>query len=383
MTVRVLMLNYEYPPLGGGAANATRYLLEEFAGRGRPTIDLVTSSPDGYREGSIADNVDVYRLDVGKRERHYWTQPEILRYSWKAYRKSRELGAKREYDLVHAWFGVPCGAVARALGTPYLVALRGSDVPGYNDRFARQYVLLKPLIRRVWRDADAVIANSSGLRDLARETAAVPIDVIPNGVAVDEFEPIYRDSDRDLLRVLCVSRLIERKGIGALVDAVAHLDVDLTVTIVGEGDLEDGLRSRARRRGVDDRVTFAGYVPHDRIHEYYERADVFALPSFNEGMSNTVLEAMAAGLPVVTTDTGGTDELIRDNGYVVRAGDPASIATALAAYADDRTLIRTHGENSRAIAEDMSWTAVADEYLATYERIRAENRPVRRPVTRS
>ncbi len=369
--MRVLMLNYEYPPLGGGAANATRYLLREFSERPELTVDLVTSSPGGYREESPSATVDRYRLDVSKRDRHYWRQSEIARYAWKAYRKCRELEATREYDLVHAWFGVPSGVVARLLEPPALVALRGSDVPGYNDRFAAQYVLLKPLIRRVWRDAAAVVANSRGLRELALETADVPIDVIPNGVAVEEFEPVYHERDR--LRVLCVSRLIARKGLGALVDAVAELaargGLDVELTIVGEGELAGSLRTRAERRGVADRVTFAGYVPHDEIHRYYEAADVFALPSHNEGMSNTILEAMAAGLPIVTSDTGGTAELLGDNGIVVRAGDPTSIATALETYAADRDLLGRHGRESRSIAEEMSWTAVADRYLETYDEI--------------
>ena len=366
------MLNYEFPPLGGGAANANRYLLAEFASDPNLEVDLVTSSPSEYREESFADNVTIYRLDVGKEAIHYWTQPEILRYSWKAYHKSRELEDETDYDLVHAWFGVPSGVVARALGLPYVAALRGSDVPGYNERFSIQYVALKPLIRKVWRDAAAVIANSRGLRELAWETADVSIDVIPNGVAVDEFEPIYRDRDR--LQVLCVSRLIERKGIRYLIEAAVELDVELM--IVGEGNQEEALRHLARDLGIEDRVTFTGYVPHDEIHGYYEDTDVFVLPSFNEGMSNTVLEAMAAGLPIVTTDTGGTAELLDDNGYVVRAGDSHSIAEALSRYVRDGEKLRRHGRNSRAIAETMSWTNVAEQYRDAYDDVRTRTMAV-------
>ncbi len=364
------MCNYEFPPLGGGAANANEYLLSALADRSGVAVDLVTSSPEGYREERFGDDVRVIRLDVGKEAVHYWTQAEILRYSWRAYRKARSLSNQNDYDVVHAWFGVPSGIIARLLGLPYVVALRGSDVPGYNDRFAAQYVLLKPLIRRIWRDAEAVVANSSGLRDLALETADVPIDVIPNGVAVEEFEPADhagRTDPDEPMCVLCVSRLIERKGIRYLLEAVADLDVSLTV--VGDGDRSAALRQRAVRLGIDDRVTFAGYVPHEEIHDYYESADVFVLPSKNEGMSNTVLEAMAAGLPVVMTDTGGAAELIDGNGIVVGSGDSDAIASALLAYDRDRNLRVEHGRISRTIAESMSWEAVADQYLRTYEAV--------------
>lgn len=359
------MLNYEYPPLGGGAANANQYLLEGYTDLDGLEVDLVTASSDGYREESLGENVRIYRLDVSKDAVHYWTQAEVLRYSWRAFRKSRELVGAVEYDLVHAWFGVPSGVIARGLGLPYIVALRGSDVPGYNERFAWQYAALRPLIRHVWGEAEAIVANSSGLRDLALETRQIDIDVIPNGVALDEFEPRYHV--RETLQVLCVSRLVARKGIRYLVEAARSVDVELT--IVGEGDREEALKRQAADLGLGDRVTFAGYVPHDRIGSYYEEADVFVLPSFNEGMSNTMLEAMAAGLPVVTTDTGGTEELVDGNGFVVPAGDAEAIANALAAYADDPDRRRNHGRRSREIAARMDWTSMADAYRETYRRV--------------
>lgn len=373
------MLNYEFPPLGGGAANANYHLLREFADRADLAVDLVTSSPERYREEKFADNSLVYRLNVNKSGVHYWTQREILRYSWKAYRKSREL--HRDYDLVHAWFGIPSGMIARLLGVPYIVALRGSDVPGYNERFTWQYALLRPIIRKVWRDAEAVIANSEDLRELALETADIPIEVIPNGVDVDAFEPTYHD--RDSLHLLCVARLIERKGIRHLIEGVADLDVQLT--IVGEGEKEAELRALAASLGVDDQVTFVGHVPHAKIHEYYEAADVFVLPSNNEGMSNTVLEAMAAGVPIVVTDTGGTKELVDGNGIVVPKQSATGIAQAIAHYQDNRELILEHGEVSRKIATKMSWSNVAEQYDNVYDRIvgeREEASAEKAPVSR-
>jgi len=360
------MLNYEFPPLGGGAANATRYLLEEFSHRDDLTVDLVTSSPDEDKTETFADNVTLYKLDVRKDAVHYWTQPEILRYSWKAYRKCKSLFVEKDYDLIHAWFGVPCGGIARLLGKPYLVALRGSDVPGYNERFEWHYVILKPVIRKIWTDSSAVIANSDGLRDLAHETADINIEVIPNGVAVDEFNPNYRE--RDSIQALCVSRLIKRKGIEYLIQAVHRVD-NTTLVIVGEGNQEDHLQELVHTLGIDNRVTFTGYINHDRIHEYYESADLFVLPSFNEGMSNTLLEAMAAGHPVITTDTGGTDELVNENGIVVPKQDADAIATALRRYRDNPEVRRRHGEQSRNHAEIMSWQRVAEQYIKSYHTI--------------
>jgi len=166
--MKILMLNYEFPPLGGGAANANRYILEELIDRDIE-IDLVTSSSEKYSEDNFSDNITIYRVNVGKESIHHWKQIEILRYMWKGLRKSIELKKKKDYDLVHAWAGFPCGLMAKMLGIPYIVGLRGSDVPGYNERFSIQYIFLRPVVKSVWRSAKEVVPNSGGLRQLAWE----------------------------------------------------------------------------------------------------------------------------------------------------------------------------------------------------------------------
>jgi glycosyltransferase involved in cell wall biosynthesis len=230
------------------------------------------------------------------------------------------------------------------------VSLRGSDVPGFNVRFSFQYIFLKPIIRGVWKNAKKVVANSEGLKNLARKTLDIPIDIIYNGVDIKEFTPQYNENEK--LNILCVSRLIGRKGIEYLIEGIKNLDVELT--IVGEGIEEEKLKRLCREIGVQDRVHFKGYVPHDKIKGCYAKADIYVQPSLNEGMSNTVLEAMASGLPIITTDTGGTKELIKKNGIVVPMKDSEAIKRAVSRYVQKRELVKKHGRTSRKIAEGMS-----------------------------
>ena len=359
--MRILMLNYEFPPLGGGAANATYYLLKEFSKMKNIEIDLVTSSIDEYQEEQFSNNIKIYKLDIGKKEIHYWTQFEILRYSWKTYKLSKKLKKEKNYDLCHAWFGVPCGYIAKKLKLPYIVALRGSDVPGYNSRFSFQYIFLKPIIKSVWKNAGSVIANSEGLKNLALETMNIPIKVIYNGIDTKEFKPKFNKNKK--LKILCVSRLIQRKGIEYLINAVKSLEVELT--IIGKGKQESYLKSIAPKN-----VEFLGYIPHENIGKYYRNSDIFILPSLNEGMSNTILEAMASGLPIITTNTGGTKELIKGNGFVVSMRDSDAIKKAILKYIENPELIKTHGLKSREIAEKMSWENIAGEYYKVYRRMK-------------
>ena len=369
--MRVLMLNYEYPPLGGGGSNACKYILKEFAKKNLE-VDLVTSSPSNkFETETIGDTVCIYKLPVNKKDIHYWTQREIMSYSWKAKKFIDKLMKEKEYDVCHAFFGIPCGAIAYLFRRkmPYIVSLRGSDVPGFNDRFGLQYVFLTPIIKQVWKQAGAVVANSEGLKDLALKSSPdQEISVIYNAIDISEFRPDLNEANSNgETKVVCVSRLIERKGIRFLIEAIGKLkDRDVKLILVGEGNQEEELKKLAVDSRISDRVDFKGYMDHDSIADLYRTSDVFVLPSLNEGMSNALLEAMASGLPVIVTDTGGTSELIDGNGVVVPMSDSNAIAEAIREFMDNPDT-RKMEMRSREIAEQMGWGSVGGAYLRLYE----------------
>ena len=371
------MLNYEYPPLGGGGSNACKYILKEFAKKNLE-VDLVTSSPSNtFETEKIGNTISIYKLPVNKKDIHYWTQREIISYSWKAKKFIDKLMKEKEYDVCHAFFGIPCGAIAYLFRRkmPYVVSLRGSDVPGFNNRFGLQYVFLKPIIKQVWKQAGAVVANSEGLKDLALKSSPdQEISVIYNGIDISEFRPNLNEANSNGgLRVVCVSRLIERKGIRFLIEAIGKLkNKDIKLILVGEGNQDEELKKLAVDSRISDRVEFKGYMDHDSIADLYRTSDVFVLPSLNEGMSNALLEAMASELPVIVTDTGGTSELIDGNGVVVPMSDSNAIAEAICGLIDNPD-IRKMGMRSREIAEQMGWNAVSGAYIKIYEKFQARD----------
>lgn len=370
--MRILMLNNEYPPLGGGGSNACKYILKEFADKDLD-VDVVTSSSSNTFEiEKIGDTVNIYKLPINKKDIHYWTQREIITYSWKANKFIKKLIKEKEYDVCHAFFGIPCGAIAYLFRKkiPYIVSLRGSDVPGFNNRFGFEYVFLKPIIRSIWKRAGAVVANSKGLKELALLTSPdQEISVIYNGIDVSEFKPdLNRTNDGDMLRIVCVSRLIERKGIKYLIEAVGKLkDKNIKLVLVGEGNQEEELKKLAQDQGISDIVDFKGYISHDNIADIYKNSDVFVLPSLNEGMSNALLEGMASGLTVIVTDTGGTVELMDGNGIIIPMGDSDAIVNAIRRIMDNPDERKRMNIRSRQIAEMMDWKAVGESYLKLYE----------------
>lgn len=365
----ILLLNYEYPPLGGGAGNATYYILREYADFSDFQITLVTASTASARLEKPADNITIHFLDIGKRgSLHYQSNRDLIQYTWKAWRFCRRWIKNNPVDLVHAFFSIPGGLIARTLGLPYIVSLRGSDVPFYNPRF---YWLDKLILKRlhywIWRGTQQVIANSQGLRSLALQSyPKQEISVIPNGVDVDEFSPLADKPTHDQLRLISTGRLIERKGYPILFEALVGMD-NVTLTLVGDGDQREYLQNLADEYRLQ--VDFKGLVPHTELPSLLRAADLFVLPSINEGMPNAALEAMACGLPVILTDTGGSLELVSNNGIIVPKGDASALQEAVLKYKQNPALLQSHSACSRKIAENMSWQNVAESYREVYKKI--------------
>jgi len=393
--MKILVLNYEFPPLGGGAANAAYHLMREFARTSDLSFEVVTSSTGARSVELFSPNIRVHFLDIGKKgDLHFQTYRDLITYSWKSFRYSKSLLSHEKCDLCHAFFGIPCGYIASRLRLPYIVSLRGSDVPFFNERFRiADRLLFKRMSVKVWRKARRVVANSEGLRELARRTSpGQAIDLVPNGVDADTFAPLYKGGSRGdsspagtlpipptpleptgaTVRVICVARLIRRKRIDVLIRAMAQLrGKNVSLHLAGTGNEEGNLKDLAREMGVEDRVHFEGYVDHDRIPAFYQSGDMFVLPSVNEGMSNTVLEAMACGLPVLMNDTGGASELLEEgvNGFLLGKDDVSDVVEKISRYLDSPELRRRHGCEARKKAEGLSWRSVADQYAEIYREV--------------
>jgi glycosyltransferase involved in cell wall biosynthesis len=382
--MRILMLNNEFPPLGGGTATVNDALLQRFARVPELEIDLITSSLGKERsEERFASRVRILKVPVNNRNLHHSTNRELVIYAARALPLALKCQRSRPYDLCFAWSALPAGGVALGLrrlsGLRYLVRVCGPDIPGFEPRYRMLYPILAPVIRAVWRGAEVVVAKCQGEADMIRKLdGGVRIALASNGVDLDGFQPGASIPDDGPLRLLCVGRLIERKGQHHLLAAVRRLadaGIDVTLDLVGTGDAEGANQIQARELGIEERVRFHGYVSREEIAARYVAAHVFVLPSFNEGMSVATLEAMAAGLPVVTTRTIGTDELVEErvNGLTFGWGDVDALSAHVRLLATDRARARRMGAASRARAQGFSWDAAALKYLGMFAQMTAPN----------
>jgi glycosyltransferase involved in cell wall biosynthesis len=388
--MRILVLNYEYPPLGGGAAVATAALAQGLMERGI-AVDVVTAGAEPGIERRSAGrptepleegSLTVYRVRSRRTGVHEAGMGDAASYLIAALPVIRRLLRIHKYDVVHVFFSLPTGALLPFLGlrgTPVVVSLRGSDVPGYdphNASLQRAHRLLAPLTRWIWRRADRVVAVCESLGRLALRTwPDLRYGVVPNGVDLALFHPA-EPATRPLskrIRCLAVARLIERKGLGDLIQALALLERGrFELEIVGGGADERVLRDLAAQLGVAEEVRFLGPLPRGEVAERYRAADLFTLPSSAEAFGNVFAEALASGLPIVGSATGGIPDLVEhgSNGLLVLPGDVHALAGAIRYLADDPELRTEMALRNRAKAEaTLEWAQVTRRYLSIYEAI--------------
>jgi phosphatidyl-myo-inositol dimannoside synthase len=389
------MFDNEFPPLGGGTGVVNYYLLQEMARSRDVTVDCVTSSRSGtaYETERFADRITIYKVPVDNRNIHHASNLELLRYSWRGLRMARRLLKQHRYDVSFAFAGVPAGALSYVLslthGLPYVLSLQGPDVPGFEARYNYLYPVLTPLIKKIWRRASTVTAISAEQVLLAHRTIPdLPLVTIPNGVETELFAPASDEAKRPFT-IICVARLIERKGQHHLLRALAELRLTcaqpVRLILVGTGDAEAQLRELADSLQVADAVTFKGFVSREQMPPLYREADVFVLPSQQEGMSIALLEAMASGLPVIVTDTGGTAELVTQgqNGEIVPWGEVPALTRALHNLLTTESARRQMGAESRRRALQFGWPVLAARYIELCEQVMLPSAESQRAIDRS
>jgi len=282
-------------------------------------------------------------------------------------------------DIVHTrgWSCVDAISAARVTGIPCVIhgehGWEASDPQGRNRKRMLVRKCLSPLVDRFVTVSDDLKRWLSQVVGIAERK----ITRIHNGVDVRRFSIGQRDAARRLLGldeaafvVGSVGRLDPVKDHSSLLQgfqSLARSEKPAYLLVVGSGPMRQALQAQAQRLGIADRVKLLG--ERDDIPLLLQALDVFALTSVAEGISNTILEAMASGLPVIATRVGGNPELVEHGmtGQMISAGDVPALTEALRSYLSDADLRRTHGANARARAEQhFSLERMAAQYADLY-----------------
>ncbi|MDQ3930669.1 MAG: glycosyltransferase, partial [Chloroflexota bacterium] len=338
--MRILLLNYEFPPVGGGAATASAEIAAHMVSQGAE-VAVLTSHLAGLPHREIRHGYTVQRVRVMRRKPDRCSLPEMGAFIVGATVPALRLAGEFKPDVMHVFFGMPTGpvglAVNRLKGIPYLLSLRGDDVPGrQGGALALAHRLMWPLTLQVWSRASRLVVNGEGLKQRAENTLPRrPIQLVPNGVDTELFRPRTERETSETVHLLFVGRLHRQKGLDYLLRGIAALPPNLRqrvqLELVGSGPAEEELRALVGTLCLGTIVRFRGWVPRHEIAPHYAAADIFVFPSFEEGMPNVVLEAMSSGNPVVATDIPGVRELVQSesNGLLVPPANAEAFTAAL------------------------------------------------------
>lgn len=388
MLKKVLIFSLTYDPWIGGAEVAVREITDripqdeiEFH---MVTLRFDSTLPKVERVGNIL----VHRIGFTRTRptpedlKRFPLHLSKLQYQFAAALRALQLNRKHHYNATWAIMahgaGVPA-AIFKMIHprTPYLLTLQEGD-PITHIR--RTMLPLYPLFVRAFKSADRLQAISNYLAKwgVSMGFSGQPA-IIPNGVDTKRFakeyprrelEELKQQLDKKVNSVFLVttSRLVKKNGIDTVIHALEHLPTHISFIVIGSGPEEAALKELARAQGVMSRVKFIGHVAQKDIPKYLKVCDIFIRPSRSEGMGNSFIEAMAAGVPIIATQEGGIADFLFDpeqnpdikpTGLAVGVDDAQGIAAQVLRYSSDVLLRREVVDNAQAlVAARYDWDTV-------------------------
>lgn len=295
------------------------------------------------------------------------------------------LHRKEKFDAIWAMMAHSAGVPAALFKifypkVPFILSLQEGDPIPYIEKTMRP---LWPLFSRAFTSANAVQAISTYLGEWARKRGFKgTIEIIPNGVDLEHFSKKISSEEHDALKVkvgkkegdiflITTSRLVRKNAVDDVIRALPFLPENVHFLILGVGPEEETLRALAKGLGVENRTRFLGFVAHAQMPAYLAVSDIFIRPSRSEGMGNSFIEAMAAGLPVIATREGGIADFLFDaklnpgketTGWAVHRDSPHDIAEAVKEIVSDKNATSQVIEHARAMVKDTyGWEKIAKD----------------------
>ena len=360
--MKIVQTPVRFYPSIGGVENYVYNLSKELVKRGHKVTVICANEPNTKREETI-NGVDVKRLPyLGKIANTNITPTLPL-----------EL-LKEDFDIIHTHLPTPWSAdwsviFAKLKKRPVILTYHNDIVAkGFASYIAKFYNLTS--LNLVLRIAKKIIITQLKYFEHSPylEKYKDKIEIVPVGVDTGRFKPLNVDEEEHTLLFLSVlDRFHEYKGLEYLLKALKTVKDeirDVRLIVGGDGELKTYYQEMANRLGIGDNVEFVGFIPDSKLVEYYNRCSVFVLPSYSsdqEGFGIVLLEALACGKPVVTTEIVGVSNDVHEfnAGVVVKPCDVKSLADAILGILQDSDLRRRMRKNGRKIAEKYSWRKVA------------------------
>ena len=376
---KVLIFSLAYfPKYVGGAEVAIKEITDRIAPSDIEFHIICLRLGPALADREKIGNVLVHRVGFGNTSTWNKFLFQFLA-AWKALRLHRQ----ERFDAIWAMMAHSCGVPAALFKlfrprVPYLLTLQEGDPP---ERIERVMLPLWPLFSRAFTSADRVQTISTFLARWARRRGfRGPLEIVPNAVDVKHFSQEYPSAVINEIKdklgkkmgdvfLITTSRLVHKNAVDVCLRALPLLPENVHFLILGVGPDEAKLKKLAASLKVEKRVQFLGQISHDELPKYLKASDIFTRPSRSEGMGNSFVEAMAAGLPVIATQEGGIADFLFDEkrnpdkpvtGFAVNKDSPQEIAAQVKNIMEHPEKMRAVVATAKAmVVEKYDWEIIA------------------------
>jgi glycosyltransferase involved in cell wall biosynthesis len=365
--MKILTLNYEFPPVGGGGGALSQYLCRALAKKGHD-LRVQTAHWQGLPKIETRDGYTIFRSFSFRRRQYQCSIWEMAAFILTNCLPTLRHIRRWQPDIIHAHFAIPTGVVAWLLslltGTPYVLTVQLGDIPGGVPESDRIFRVIKPLTAPIWRRAAAVIAGSDYGRELARAAYKVKIVTIPNAIDL-QGEPLSCHQPGNRARLVFAGRLTEQKAPLLVLDLLAELgDLAWELELVGDGPLWEAVNRAVAVHPLGDRIHLRGWVSEKELSKIMKSCDILLMPSLSEALPLVGVKALASGLAILGSDIAGLKGILADglNGYACPVADRKSLRAALRAMLTDPDRLQGMKEASLRLAARFDLENVAGEY---------------------
>ena len=366
--MRVLVLNHEYPPIGGGGGQAAQDIAKELTRRGHE-ITILTAHLKGLPMDEMVDNIHILRLPSLRRRPYQAGFLAMGIYILAAIRAGYHLIHRWRPDIIHVHFAVPAGAaawvLARLTGIPYVLTAHLGDIPGgVPEKTGRWFRWVFPFTIPIWRGAAQIVTVSNYTCSLIRKHYDVSPIVILNGINMEMLNPEELLVHRPPV-VIFAGRFMPQKNPIELVEMLALVqDLPWKCLMLGDGPLFDEVKRTIATHGLEKRFYLPGWVTTPEVLTYLAQSDLLFMPSLSEGLPVVGLQALAMGLAIVASRAGGNVDLVEpgSNGFLADPGDREAFSSALRSLLSDRKALQNARQASLNLARRFDIRTVVDQY---------------------
>lgn len=366
--MRILVLTYEFPPLGGGGGQAALDICQGLVKRGHE-VHVLTAYMKGLPRRETVQGIYTLRIPSARRLPYKAGLTTLFAYTISSFPVGLCHILSWRPDVIHVHFAVPSGPSAwllsRLTDIPFVLTAHLGDVPGgVPEKTDKWFRWISPFTPPIWRDAAQVVAVSEFTRQLAQNHYPVDISVIPNGVDLSCLDPgeIQVNSPP---RIIFAGRFMPQKNPIQLVRTLGTLKhLEWNCVMLGDGPLQSEIVRAVQDFDLKGRFEFPGWVSPQEVVEWLSRSDLLFMPSLTEGLPVVGVQSLAMGLSIVASRIGGFIDLVDNgvNGYLIDPKNTEGYAQALTELLTNTKQLHSFRQASRQKAQHFDIKKIVDDY---------------------